>query len=731
MVMPKVNQHPKGLRPFIFHGVDLQHSPGDEQGKGDCPLCGREGKFSVNLESGLWDCKVCGESGNPVKFLQRLWEESATTEEQLSQLASEKDVLDPATLLKWGVRVSASSGEWIIPGWGVGGKVTQLYRWTVLGSGKSLMLPTPKVDSEQEHGLFGLNLFDRKRREVYICEGPWDGMVLWELLRFKANVIAVPGCNVFLPSWLSVLKDREVSFMYDNDHPLVHPKTGKRQDPGAWRAVKELSAALIGEGHDPSTIRHLRWADGEFDPEDADTDHNPNLPHGFDVRDFFKASHSLKGRKELLPELLENVVAVPDQWSKEVNEKKESGTRTLECSSWVELEKTWSHAMHWREELGDVLSVMMAVAASTEFPGDQLFLQVIAPAGSGKTRFCEAMITSPKCYALEHLTGFHSGWKDKEGNDYSLLGRINFKTLITSEGDTLLSSPHFAEIMSQQRRIFDGSSVASYKNQKEDKTYTGLRTPWIFVGTPVLMSQDQSRLGDRFLRAFITKASLEEERRIVHSSGSTQLRGLLGACPSENGRGDIGKAYGMTGGYVNWLRKNVEERMKALKVDRGKLVEDCSLLAEFVADLRARPDPSLKRGADKESAATKELPTRLVQQLVRLTCCLCVVLNKESPDEDVMRRVRKVAIDTSRGRMLNIVAHLHRRGPGGASTEWVATMLGEGNASIRDALRFLKSIDVVRSFVHKSKSGLREMPRWALTERMQELCEIVLKHSDF
>ena len=56
--------------------------------------------------------------------------------------------------------------------------------------------------------------------------------------------------------------------------------------------------------------------------------------------------------------------------------------------------------------------------------------------------------------------------------------------VFTAIAVTLLSSPKFAELMSQQRRIFDGTSGASYKNRKEDVRFTGLRTPWVMAVTP-------------------------------------------------------------------------------------------------------------------------------------------------------------------------------------------------------------------------------------------------------
>lgn len=726
------------MRPFVFHGIDLSRSEGEDEAIGECPFCGKI-KLSVNVATGQWHCKVCDSSGNAVSFLQKLWTESETSEEELHPLAEERSILDASTLHRWGVRKSLVSGEWILPGWGTTGKLTQLYRWVPLASGKSVMLPTPKVETEQEHGLFGLNLFDKKKKRVRICEGPWDGMSWWELEGKRVNVIAVPGCNVFLPSWASILDGKEVSLCYDNDHPKVVckskgcrttypeadgkcPKCGsveisRRIEPPAWAAMREVSALLLRDGRDPSSVRVLRWS--------AEGDHDPELKAGWDVRDSFSQRGERAGRLKVLDSLCSKLSDVPKEWIERAKESE--GSETIECSSWSDLIDSWSKAMRWRTEMDDVLSVMLAVAASTELPGDQLFLQVIADAGSGKTRLCDAMLTSPKCYPLEHLTGFHSGWKDKEGNDYSLIGRINYKCLITPEADTLLSSPNFQEIMSQQRRIFDGTSGSSYKNQKEDKRYTGLRTPWIMVGTPILLSSDQSRLGDRFLKVMIRQPSLEEKRKIVWASGNSQLSGLLG---ENNGHVasplKLKRAYGKTGGYINRLRSKIAERIASLKVDRDALLSECALLAEFVADLRARPDPNAKRDVEKESLATKELPTRLVQQLVRLSCCLAVVLGRDSPDVEVMRRVRKVAEDSCQGRTLNVVRHLHRLGTKGATVSWLEAALGDTHGVVVGTVKFLRSIDVVRLELRKSKNGMRERPRWVLTERMRELCDFVL-----
>ena len=51
---------PEKLRPYTFHGVELDWH-GKEDAIGDCPFCGRERKFRVNVKTGLFRCLVCSE----------------------------------------------------------------------------------------------------------------------------------------------------------------------------------------------------------------------------------------------------------------------------------------------------------------------------------------------------------------------------------------------------------------------------------------------------------------------------------------------------------------------------------------------------------------------------------------------------------------------------------------------------------------------------------------------
>lgn len=440
------------------------------------------------------------------------------------------------------------------------------------------------------------------------------------------------------------------------------------------------------------------------------------------------ARTTLQSLPQRLAALFSMVEPVPQEWL--LSNGKAHGTHArrvatghggelepIPCSTFAEVISAWGAAMRLRASMDDVLSVMLAVCISTEQVGDQLFLKVIGDAGSGKTRFCEGLLVSRSCYPLEHLTGFHSGWKggSENGQDFSLLSRINRKTLVTPEGDVLVSSPQFQQIMSQQRRIFDGTSGASYKNMSEDQRYTGLRTPWIIAGTPALLDADQSRLGDRFLKVYVDAPDEDEKRHILRMVGRSALQAVRLKSEQDNAEKqmspEMAYAYQLTGGYVDWLKSNTD-LLSTIDMSDDHL-DRCAILADFTASMRA--------SQPKENHPTVELPTRLNHQMVRLACCNAVVLNKSEVDTEVMRRIRKVAVDTSRGPNLDIVRVLAKC-QYGAEVRVLTNGIHITEDRCRSMMRFLTHIGVVTKYTGPLPGGVKATgPRWQLTAKMKAL----------
>ena len=719
--MPKVSGGGSEYAPsrvYTWHGLELAPGPGS-QAIGDCPWCGREGKWYVNVETGQSHCQVCeNPSNNPVTFLQQLWERSHAATLDYQALADERKLLYPDTLDHWGVCQSIFTRAWLVPGWGASGTVNQLYmRVQDRSSGKWHWQPSPGLDPNHErHGLHGRHLWDKNNDKVFICEGVWDGMALWEALRvagIEANVLAVPACGVWYESWNELCAGRSVALLYDSDHPRKNPKTGVVTSPAGHHHMARVAGLLANAGTPPREIQYLWWGKDGYEPAQKS---------GFDIGDMLTAGERAGStRQSNLQAVLDRLMPVPEEWLtvRRLNPRAVVGTEY--CSSWGELIAAWRKALRWRRELDDALSVMLAVALSMPQQGDQLFLQLIGSASGGKTKLCDGMLTSANCYALEHLTGFHSGYNDGSGDDFSILARANRKVWITPEGDVLMSSPRFAELMSQQRRIFDGTSGASYKNRKQDMRYVGLRTPWIIAGTPELLNTDQSRLGDRFLRCRIEEPDEEEKLHIMRKACYTAMRE---AAQSSNGSPDsttepgMLRAYKLTGGYVDWLLAQTE-RIDYHPDGEAELIEHYMSRALFIADMRARPRLDYRHVHETE--ASKEQPTRLVKQLARLALCLRVVLQKRDIDREVLRRLDKVALDTAWGRSLVMSRLVNGNGRSGVNLRRLCSETGRTPEAELAYLRFLREIDVVESFRPTLASNVRGKARWRLTARFDKL----------
>lgn len=432
-------------------------------------------------------------------------------------------------------------------------------------------------------------------------------------------------------------------------------------------------------------------------------------------------SLSLRQRVDTLISWLREV---PDSWLKAKENTPGAEIKTvgvekissLKCESWGELLDSWKAAMRWRQTMDDVLSCMLALAITIDQKGDQLFLMVIGNASGGKTTFCDGLLVSTHCYALESLTGFFSGFQADKGKDYSAILRANHKLMITPEGDVMVSNPKFPELMSQGRRIFDGVFGATYKNTDEDKRYAGLRTPWIMVGTHTLLETDQSRLGDRFLKILLDNPEDDERREILSKSARSAYAEVCeSAVGEELSEGPKQQAFRMTGGYVDYLFDNATKLLREVNVTEED-ISFCETLGEFVAFMRARP------GKMEDSIATREEPYRLGKQFVRLMTGWAAVLNRPSIDNDLLRRLRKVAMDTSIGPLRDITECLARNELDWHTPKAISTYIDRTPEYTGRLLKFMREIGIVETKSDREpdrRAGAK--PTWGLTLEMREL----------
>lgn len=719
--MPKViraTEVEDTLKPYVFHGIQVECS-GDEA-MGDCPFCGREGKFSINVASGQWRCVICAEDGNSFTFLRKLHTMSirSTKEEDWETLAANRG-LEFGSLQDWGLALNPLNKRWLIPGYTPDhhGKLqlTQLYAYSRV-KGRMILLPTP---GGFKHALLGLHLYAPDKEEVYVAEGIWDGIRLYEVMAsikqgtdgnlsatnssehcflLGINVVAAPSCSTFSDTWTKWFKDKDVFFAFDNDHSKTHPTTGEQLLPAAYEGTKRATAKIT---HVARSISFLKWGEEGFDPK---------LPDGYDLRD------ALKNKVNGLTLLFNRTEPVPEEWL-EPSAISELQCRT--CTQYSQLINAWRKALKWTDGLEHALVCMLASVASTKSIGDQLWMKIIGPASCGKSTLCEALSVNKK-YTLPKSTirGFHSGYRESNDTkeDNSLVAQVNGKTLITKDGDTLLQSPNLSQILSEGRDLYDSVSRTHYRN-KASKDYEGIRMTWLLCGTSSLRAIDSSELGERFLDCVIMESidiELEDEIlwRVAHRAAEHVNLESNGESVSQYSP-EMLEAMQLTGGYVSWLRENAAKELpKITFADDAK--QFCIHIGKFVAYLRARPS---KQQAER---AERELAARLVSQHIRLAKCAAFVTNKPAVDETVMARVKRVGLDTSRGAVLEIVQQIYTGNNVGVSTNGLRLFVDLNDADLKRLLKFCYRIGVLRH-IKKTVGNV-----WQLTEPVFNLCKEML-----
>lgn len=726
--MPKIVEDAAGsqdrlLKPYVFHGLDLAGSP---QAVGDCPFCGRDGKFSLSLETSKWRCFVCEASGNLLSFIRRVYEESTT--DGLEELADDRGI-SVATLIAWGVKKHLITENIIIPGYATDGKLMQLYRY-VQGKGKKLLLATPTLN----HQLFGIPLFSPKKTDVHVCEGPWDAMKLWETLRtVKAgedgglartgssegslaggiNVLGIPGCGSVgepMERWCSLLAGKQVCLLFDSDHPHAHGKD-KVAEPAGWAAARRATQILARASQAPEIVRVLKWGTDGFDSQ---------RKSGYDVRDLLNE----EGAEVGIATLFSKIETIPEDWVKgRSHSSKKSGKVQIECmpcTDWKTLVTSWRKAMKWTPGLDKTLSVMLASALSTRAVGDQLWIKVVGPPSTGKTTLCEAFaIAKQYVFSADTMTGLISGYQiDRDGSEnQSLVLRLDDKTLVIKDADTILTDPSLPKILAQFRAFYDRAIRAQYGN-KMSAAHEGINTTVILCGTSSLRKLDSSELGERFLDCIILDEIEEEMENEVAMRVAHRAKRQLSQ--EANGRADsqtdpaLLKAMQLTGGYIIHLRQNAQELLDHVECSHEAL-EHLVALGTFVSFMRARPSTR------QEETVEREFSARLVSQLVRLANCLAVIMQKPSVDKEILDRTQEIALDTARGRTLDIAKYVHATGEKGVFIATLAALTSETDTKQREMLKFLRKIRAVEIIVVTNQMGIKGRPRWRLTDRLSRL----------
>lgn len=759
--MPQIDLTPKGLKPYTQYGLDVYCPPGSTEGIANCIYCDSEGKAYINGETGLYNCKVCGESLNPVGWLRHVYKISSESTCNYAELAAERKLLHEDTLLHWGLECNVYTGNWLLPGYSnldADSELVQLYRLQKVPGQGSKMFSAATLN----HTLVGLHrdLFDQSKHVVYVCEGWGDALVLWETLRITrkddtgkliytanpldtlladANVVAVPGATTFLDHWGKWFDGKTVIICMDNDYPKA------KAPPAGYAGVKRVVKVLTSGKALPYRIGYLRWG-----PEGYTTD----KPNGYDVKDWLTRSNSPPDRVRALAELFEALEDVP----KDLLVRATGHTRTADrtdatknmayqlCTNFADLKAAWQDYMKWHTGLDRFLVGMYAAVISTKSIGDQLWLKGISPASTGKTTIAEGLAVNQD-YVVSYSTirGLHSGWKQpppKKGEErkapkyHTLLEECDGKTLIIKDADTLLQLPNLTQVLSEFRDVYDGKSRSTYRNQEGVKCEVH-RMTCIWLGTNALTKIDQSELGERFLDIIILDSIDDDMEDTILLTKALQAAEEV----QQQSDGTVANQYNpklrhamqLSAGYVEYVRENADKLLKAIDIHHPTNQEagrQCARLGKLTAYLRARPVDVGRSHAKRDEKSDREMAARLTAQLVRAAYCHAAVLNKTMLDDEVMYYVKYLALDTARGRTMQICHMLYKAmqtTEGGCYNGHIANELGATEEQSQHYMRFLRRIQAVQSFVHVNpKTRRKSLTKWRMTPPLLKLYEEIL-----
>jgi hypothetical protein len=707
---------PEKLKPYRDLGLVFTSDNG-KNASTTCPFCDKEDHFNVNIETGLWRCVRCDEDGNEYSFIQKLYDASnGLTHEYLAQSGMDVETaclqlfdpelvedrgLSPAALQYMGVKHSLIDARWLIPIYNWEGVLSNLGIWTETTDDDNNVKRVVYYVSGMKQYLYGLDQLHRwdeiQRPDViWIVEGPWDrgatfdvlsrvrdksinqtGRTLTETTIFdkslmaNALVLARPSAHTFSSGDAEALKRRfpnatqKIMVVGDNDYPRVAGKTKKVTHPG-WDGVVKTASLLQAQAY--KNVHVCQWGVDEFPA------FNEFLPDGYDLRDECKDDRKVPVTRagDVLRRMVpfnpkSNPAHVPAKLkkSKEKAEIEYAHDQPIPCDTFEELVAAFKSQLFVPQDLEDALCVMLGAVLSTPYPTDPLWLRVISPPGSGKTTLAESFSAAREFVCpISKMTGIHSGYVENFDieTDNSLMPKIKDKAAIVKDADTIMSSNSCDTILSELRDIFDGDSRSQYRN-KSGRDYEDFKTTFILCGTDDLRNMNKTFLGERFLDIEVVAPDADSSPYVMKSIGNTKdrmynfKRRKKEAAMGEHAEQPVNPTV------LSYLRPRVYGFLQHFSSDAVELPQmsdeyDKAIkgLADMVALMRARVNPHLK---ELGVAARPEYPTRLAAQLTKSALMTGMIYGKKHVDEDVMRVVRKLVIDTCVGNRMRIAKYLY------------------------------------------------------------------------
>jgi len=607
-----VKEHPT-LTGFAEHGVLFTKIVGD-QACGTCPLCGKIEKFYANIEKKIWDCKTCNKSGTFDKFLTyRAESYRVTLTEDVRRKLAEDRGLKAATLVAWGVGWNQRGGFYTIPLSGNGkDSVTDIHRYYLTARKEKRRLST----SGGKHSLIQ-PLQMNNTSTVWIAEGEWDGMALWECLRSIGktdDVYAVPGASSFPQKLAELFVGKDVIICLDYDEAGIN-------------GMAKLHNLLTGIA---KSLKFIHWPDG--------------CPEGIDIRALYHREQ--KDAAKTVGFIEANLENERPYWQEDDKPKPSdeymhpTGTGKSSIDTITEYRK-WLHLPN-----KEVLDVMFGAIFANRFAADPLWLFIVAPPGGSKSELLMSLKDAPLIHVATTMTPqtLVSGFNFAGGGDPSLIPKLNGKTLIVKDFTTILSmNPgEREEIFGIFRDAYDGEISKPFGNGVVRSYHS--RFGIVAGVTPIIDKYTaNSILGERFIRYRIRqsgKINVGTEvilRALQNIAKEMEMRSLLKSTAKQV----LDRPVNLT--HVPKLRPIFMNRLMKL--------------SQWVASLRGCVDKDKYNGIIAYRP-TSEIGTRLAKEFATLAIGISIWKNETEISEETYLTIARVAADTVPGRIEDVIRQM-------------------------------------------------------------------------
>lgn len=611
-------KHPN-LKAFKQHGFIPQSESGGTQVVGRCPFCGTNKKFYINPESKAWDCKVCGKEGGYQKFLRQMVDHCIDNfTGKIAKKLMESRGLRKKTLTHFGVGYNPLTKAYTIPVWDE--KEQTLLNVRVYKKGEL------RNTSGCNASLFGLPEIRRPHRSIWLCEGEWDSMAMWEVLERTGKhddsiILGTPGAATFKSDWQYLFSDKIVHVAYDNDFDKVVKEVFR---PGAGKmGCRKVKNNII------STVKQIDFINWPSNYDD-----------GFDIRDFYvkkregNALKTVRGLNALLRKTPPPII-YPEGYEPTEEDAEEAGLPVLKLDGkGVKPKDVYAEWREWLKiENTDCIDVLYGTVIANRFSNDPVWLFFVGPSGSMKSDLVMALDDWDETYAISSLTPntLISG-QATQNRDPSLVPQLDGKILTIKDFTTILQMQVMARdaIISQLRDAFDGKCAKPFG--------TGARRNYeskfgLISGVTQVIEQfleGGTAMGERFLTYLLKSDYTYDElceimTRVIDNtleSKKSEMRQALKALSREVLNYDFGNQVAIEGIY--------REKMMAL--------------AWYVSRMRG----SVTRDKFKKAEITHrpyiELPTRIISQMISLSQGITLFRRKTKLKQAEYNTMKHIAI---------------------------------------------------------------------------------------